>query len=86
MEPKLLLLDEPSAGMNGHERHDLGERLRALRKEFDLTILLIEHHMQLAIGLADHVLALNFGRTLTQGSPKSVQRHPEVIKAYLGDG
>ena len=86
MEPKLLLLDEPSAGMNSQERRDLGERLRALRTDFDLTILLIEHHMQLAIGIADSVLALNFGRAISAGAPETVRRHPDVIKAYLGDG
>ena len=86
MEPKLLLVDEPSAGMNPEERADIGERLRSLRDELGLTILLIEHHMQLAIGLADRVLALNFGRTIALGPTEEVRRHPEVIKAYLGDG
>ena len=86
MEPKLLLVDEPSAGMNPEERADIGERLRSLRDGLGLTILLIEHHMQLAIDLADRVLALNFGRTIALGPPEEVRRHPEVIKAYLGDG
>ncbi len=86
MEPKLLLVDEPSAGMNTQERTELGERLGRLRADLDLTILLIEHHLQLAMGLADRVLVLNFGKPIAQGTPEEVRRHPEVIKAYLGDG
>ncbi len=86
MEPKLLLVDEPSAGMNVQERSELGERLGRLRDDLDLTILLIEHHLQLAMGLADRVLVLNFGKPIAQGTPEEVRRHPEVIKAYLGDG
>ena len=86
MEPKLLLVDEPSAGMNAQERTGLGERLGQLRADLDLTILLIEHHLQLAMGLADRVLVLNFGKPIAQGTPEEVRRHPEVIKAYLGDG
>ena len=86
MEPLLLLVDEPTAGMNPEERADIGERLRKLRNDLGLTILLIEHHMQLAIGLADRVLALNFGRPIALGPPEEVQSHPEVVKAYLGDG
>ena len=86
MEPKLLLVDEPSAGMNAQERTELGEQFGRLRADLDLTILLIEHHLQLAMGLADRVLALNFGKPIAQGTPEEVRRHPEVIKAYLGDG
>ncbi len=86
MEPKLLLVDEPSAGMNSEERAELGERLGQLRADLGLTILLIEHHLQLAMGLADRVLALNFGKPIAQGTADEVRRHPEVIKAYLGDG
>jgi branched-chain amino acid transport system ATP-binding protein len=86
MEPKLLLVDEPTAGMNAQERAQLAERLARLRTELDLTILLIEHHLQLAMGLADRVMVLNFGKSIAQGTPEEVRRHPEVIKAYLGDG
>ncbi|HIF20353.1 MAG TPA: ABC transporter ATP-binding protein [Gemmatimonadetes bacterium] len=86
MEPKLLLVDEPTAGMNAHERTELGEQLGRLRADLDLTILLIEHHLQLAMGLADQVLVLNFGKPIAQGTPEEVRRHPDVIKAYLGDG
>ena len=85
MEPKLLLVDEPTAGMNALERTELGERLSRLRADLDLTILLIEHQLQLAMGLADRVLVLNFGKPIAQGTPDEVRRHPEVIKAYLGD-
>ena len=86
MEPKLLLVDEPSAGMNADERAEVGVRMRELRGELDMTILLIEHHVQLAIGLADRVLALNFGKPIACGAPEEIRQHPEVIKAYLGDG
>ena len=86
MEPKLLLVDEPSAGMNADERAEVAVRMRELRAELDVTILLIEHHVQLAIGLADRVLALNFGKPIAQGAPEEIRQHPEVIKAYLGDG
>ena len=86
MEPKLLLVDEPSAGMNADERAEVAERMRELRAELGVTILLIEHHVQLAIGLADRVLALNFGKPIAQGAPEEIRQHPEVIKAYLGDG
>jgi branched-chain amino acid transport system ATP-binding protein len=60
--------------------------MRELRGELDMTILLIEHHVQLAIGLADRVLALNFGKPIACGAPEEIRQHPEVIKAYLGDG
>jgi branched-chain amino acid transport system ATP-binding protein len=86
MEPKLLLVDEPSAGMNADDRAEVGVRMRELRGELDMTILLIEHHVQLAIGLADRVLALNFGKPIACGAPEEIRQHPEVIKAYLGDG
>ena len=81
MEPKLLQVDEPSAGMNVDERAEVAERMRELRAELDVTILLIEHHVQLAIGLADRVLALHFGKPIAQGAPEEIRQHPEVIKA-----
>jgi branched-chain amino acid transport system ATP-binding protein len=85
MEPRLLLLDEPTAGMNDDERAGLGRRIHELKEETGLTILLIEHHMELAIGLADRVVALNFGRIVAQGDPEEVRAHPDVVRAYLGD-
>lgn len=84
-EPTLLLVDEPSAGMNAEERSEVGAGLARVRDELGITILLIEHHLQLAIDLADRVLALNFGRRIAEGTPDHVRRHPDVIKAYLGD-
>jgi branched-chain amino acid transport system ATP-binding protein len=72
--------------MNADERAEVAVRMRELRAELDVTILLIEHHVQLAIGLADRVLALNFGKPIAQGAPEEIWQHPEVIKAYLGDG
>lgn len=85
MEPALLLLDEPSAGMNQEEQQDLVFWLRDIKAEFDVTILMIEHHMQMVMDISDRILALNFGKPITEGSPEEVASHPEVIKAYLGD-
>ena len=82
--PRLLLLDEPSSGMGPEEAHALGERLLELRKELSLTMLMIEHHVPLVVGVCDYVYVLNFGQILTQGKPRAVQQHPEVIRAYLG--
>ena len=84
LEPDLLLLDEPSAGMNAEERQDLRFWIQDIRAEFGCTILMIEHHMPFVMGLSDHVLALNFGRRLTAGRPADVAAHPEVVAAYLG--
>jgi branched-chain amino acid transport system ATP-binding protein len=83
-DPDVLLLDEPSSGMGPEEAHDLGDRLLALRKEFGVTLLLIEHHVPLVARVCDYVYVLNFGRVLAEGEPAEIQRHPEVIAAYLG--
>lgn len=83
-EPKLLLLDEPAAGMNLEERHDLIFWIRDIRDELGVTIMMIEHNMQMVMGISDRVLALDFGRTITEGTPKEVAEHPEVVRAYLG--
>ena len=83
-DPDILLLDEPSSGMGPDEAHALGERLLELRKMLNLTMLMIEHHVPLVVGVCDYVYVLNFGKVLTQGKPKEVQNHPEVIAAYLG--
>ncbi len=83
--PKLLLLDEPAAGMNPNETAELMENISYIRKNFDMTILLIEHDMKLVSGICERLTVLNFGRTLVQGETKEVLSNPEVIKAYLGD-
>ena len=83
-DPEILLLDEPSSGMGPEEAHQLGERLAVLRREFGLTMLLIEHHVPLVTSLCDYVYVLNFGRLLAEGSPEEIKNHPEVVAAYLG--
>ena len=82
--PKLLLLDEPAAGMNPNETEELMEDIRYVRENFDMTILLIEHDMRLVAGICEKLTVLNFGRILTQGETKTVLSDPEVIQAYLG--
>lgn len=82
--PKLLLLDEPAAGMNPHETEDLMAIITRIRDEFDMTILLIEHDMKFVSGLCDEVTVLNFGTVLAQGDTKTALNDPEVIKAYIG--
>ena len=84
-EPKLLLLDEPAAGMNPSETEELMRTIRLVRDEFDMTILLIEHDMKLVSGICDRLTVLNFGQVLKQGKTADVLHDPEVIKAYLGD-
>ena len=82
--PKLLLLDEPAAGMNPHETEDLVKTIRFIREHFDMTILLIEHDMKFVAGLCDEVTVLNFGTVLAEGETKVALNDPEVIKAYIG--
>ena len=82
--PKLLLLDEPAAGMNPQETEELMETIRFVRDKFDVTILLIEHDMKLVSGICEEITVLNFGQVLAQGQVKDVLADPEVIKAYLG--
>jgi len=84
LEPKVLLLDEPSAGMNTEEKEDLNLWVKDIREDYKVTILLIEHDMNMIMGISDRVLAINHGEKITEGVPREVQRHPEVIKAYLG--
>ncbi|MBR5229252.1 MAG: ABC transporter ATP-binding protein [Firmicutes bacterium] len=83
--PKLLLLDEPAAGMNPQETQELMDTIRFVRDNFDMTILLIEHDMKLVAGICEEVTVLNFGTVLAQGETSQVLKNPEVVKAYLGD-
>lgn len=83
--PELLLLDEPAAGMNPAEIDQLMEFIQWIRREFRLTILLIEHQMKLVVGICEHVKVLDFGRTLAEGTPEAVRNDPLVLEAYLGE-
>ena len=83
--PKLLLLDEPAAGMNPNETQELMDTIRFVRDKFDMTVLLIEHDMRLVAGICEKLTVLNFGTELANGTPEEVLKNPEVITAYLGD-
>ena len=85
LEPELLLLDEPCAGMNSEEKQDMIFWVKDIQDELGITILLIEHDMNMVMDISDRILALNFGRPITEGTPEEVQKHPEVLKAYLGE-
>jgi branched-chain amino acid transport system ATP-binding protein len=83
-EPALLLLDEPCAGMNSEEKQDMIFWVKDIQEELGITILLIEHDMKMVMDISDRILVLNFGSAVTEGTPDEVQRHPEVLRAYLG--
>ncbi|MDB4727910.1 ABC transporter ATP-binding protein, partial [Saprospiraceae bacterium] len=85
LEPELILLDEPAAGLNQEEREEMVFWIQDIRDQLGVTVLLIEHNMQLVKGISDRILAISFGKKLTEGTPAEVLNHEEVIKAYLGE-
>ncbi|MDR3166176.1 MAG: ABC transporter ATP-binding protein [Synergistaceae bacterium] len=85
LRPKLLLLDEPAAGMNPEEVYALNELIAHIHEDFKLTILLIEHHMDMVMEICPHIVCMNFGAKIAEGTPDEIRNHPEVLKAYLGE-
>jgi ABC-type branched-subunit amino acid transport system ATPase component len=84
LQPKLLLLDEPAAGMNPQESLDLVELLKRIHERMELTVVLIEHHMDVVMNLCDRIAVLNFGKKIAEGTPDEIQSNPLVLEAYLG--
>jgi branched-chain amino acid transport system ATP-binding protein len=85
LKPTLLMLDEPAAGMNEEEVIVLNELIQGIHRDFSLTILVIEHHMDMIMEICPHIMCMNFGAKIAEGSPDTIQKDPEVLKAYLGD-
>lgn len=83
--PQLLLLDEPAAGMNNDECNELAELLKGIHRDYELTVMLIEHHIDFVLDLCNRIYVLNLGKLLTEGTPQEIQSNPDVIRAYLGD-
>ena len=82
--PRLLLLDEPAAGMNPQETDELSDFIRDIKEKFNLTVFLIEHHMNLVMDISDRIYVLDFGKLIAEGTPQEIQDNPAVIAAYLG--
>ncbi|MDR0651970.1 MAG: ABC transporter ATP-binding protein [Synergistaceae bacterium] len=85
LRPRLLLLDEPAAGMNPEEVYALNGLIAHIHEDFELTILLIEHHMDVVMEICPHIICMNFGAKIAEGTPDEIRNHPEVLKAYLGE-
>lgn len=83
--PKVLMLDEPAAGMNPNETAEIMETIHFIREKFDITVLLIEHDMQLVMGICERILVVDYGKTIAEGTPDEIKVNPDVIRAYLGD-
>ncbi|MBV9116538.1 MAG: ATP-binding cassette domain-containing protein, partial [Acetobacteraceae bacterium] len=86
IEPKLLLLDEPSSGLNVEETEGMGYWIEDIQKDLGITVIMVEHDMSLVSAVSNRVMALNYGRVMAIGTPREVQTHPEVVRAYIGGG
>ncbi|WKY43021.1 ABC transporter ATP-binding protein [Eubacteriaceae bacterium ES2] len=84
-EPKVLMLDEPAAGMNPNETAELMKTIHFIREKFDITVLLIEHDMKLVMGICERIIVVDYGKTIAEGTPAEIKNNPDVIRAYLGD-